>query len=52
MIKNKYIIYSHFVDKRDWESRWNNKIKLKKVSNLVMPSYLIKNEQKFKRWFA
>ena len=52
MIKNKYIIYSHFVDKRDWESRWNNKIKLKKVSNLVMPSYLIKNEQKYKRWFA
>jgi beta-1,4-mannosyl-glycoprotein beta-1,4-N-acetylglucosaminyltransferase len=51
MIKNKYTIYSHFVDKRDWKMRWNNEIKLKKVSNEEMPFYLIKNKQKYKRWF-
>ena len=52
MIKNKYTIYSHFVDKRDQKSRWNNRIKLKKVSKKEMPVFLLKNIEKYKKWLA
>ena len=52
MIKNKYTIYSQFVDKLDWKSKWNNKIKLAKVSNKEMPIFLLKNMKKYKKWFA
>jgi len=52
MIKNKYTIYSHFVDKRDWKSRWNNKIKLIKLPNKDLPIFLLKNIKKYKKWLA
>ena len=52
MIKNKYTIYSHFVDKRDWKSRWNNRIKLTKVLKKEMPIFLLKNIEKYKKWVA
>jgi len=52
MIKKRYTIYSHFVDKRDWKSRWNNKIKLTKVSNKILPIFLLKNIKKYKNWLV
>jgi len=52
MIKNKYTIYSHFVDKRDWKSRWNNKIRLIKAPNNVMPAFLLENIKKYKKWLV
>jgi beta-1,4-mannosyl-glycoprotein beta-1,4-N-acetylglucosaminyltransferase len=52
MIKNKYTIYSQFVDKLDWKSKWNNKIKLAKASNKEIPIFLLKNMKKYKKWFA
>ena len=52
MIKNRYTIYSHFIDKRNWKDRWNNRIKLTKVSNKEMPIFLIKNLNKYKKWLA
>jgi beta-1,4-mannosyl-glycoprotein beta-1,4-N-acetylglucosaminyltransferase len=52
MIKNGYTIYSHFIDKRNWKDRWNNRIKLTKVSNKEMPIFLLKNLNKYKKWLA
>jgi beta-1,4-mannosyl-glycoprotein beta-1,4-N-acetylglucosaminyltransferase len=52
MIKKRYTIYSHFVDKRDWKNRWNNKIKLTKVSNKILPIFLLKNIKKYKNWLV
>ena len=52
MIKKKYIIYSHFADKRNWKDKWSTRTKLVKVSNKEMPFFLIKNFNKYKRWLA
>ena len=52
MIKKKYIIYSHFVDKRNWKDKWNNKIKLIKIANKEMPLFILQNLYKYKKWIA
>jgi len=52
MIKKRYTIYSHFVDKRNWKDRWNNKIKLSKVSNKELPIFLQENDNIYKKWLV
>lgn len=52
MIKKRYIIYNHFVDQRNWKKKWNNKIKLYKVPNKLLPHFLFKNLKKYKTWIA
>jgi beta-1,4-mannosyl-glycoprotein beta-1,4-N-acetylglucosaminyltransferase len=52
MINKKYTIYSHFIDKLNWKDRWNNRIKLSKVSNKEMPFFLKQNLNKYKKWLA
>ena len=52
MIKKRYTIYSHFIDKLNWKDRWNNRIKLSKISNKEMPFFLIQNLNKYKKWLA
>ena len=52
MIKKKYITYSHFIDKRNWKDKWNNKIKLTKIANKELPLFLLQNLNKFKKWIS
>ena len=52
MIKNKYIIYNHFVDKSNLKDKWNNKIKLTKVKKKEIPLFIRENSNKYKKWFA
>ena len=54
MIKNHYIPYDHSIDQRDFEKKWNknNRIKLEKVNDLKLPNYLLKNKNKYIKWFA
>lgn len=52
MIKKKYITYNHFIDKRNWKDKWNNKIKLIKIANKEMPLFILQNLCKYKKWIA
>jgi len=52
MIKKKYTVYSHFVDKRDWMSKWSNKIFLTQVNKSELPDYINKNKKKYKNWIS
>ena len=49
-IKNKEVLYNHFLDKKD-KSRWDYNYKLKKMDDIFLPKYLIENKSKFKEWF-
>ena len=54
MVKNNYITYDHKVDGRNLEKKWNknNRIKLIKVDESILPNYLRENKTKFKKWFS
>ncbi len=54
MVKNNYIPYDHKVDGRNLEKKWNknNRIKLIKVDESILPNYLRENKTKFKKWFG
>ena len=49
-IENKEVFYDHFLDKKN-PNKWRSNYKLKKVSNSILPEYIIKNHQKYKNWF-
>ena len=49
-IENKEVFYDHFLDKKN-PNKWRSNYKLKKVSNSILPDYIIKNHQKYKNWF-
>ena len=49
-IENKEVFYDHFLDKKN-PNKWRSNYKLKKVSNSILPEYVIKNHQKYKNWF-
>ena len=53
MIKSRYIPYNHKADKKDFKNRWdkNIKIKLSKINDDRLPSYLIENRMKYSLWF-
>ena len=48
MIEKKYIIYNHYVDKKNLKEKWNNRIYLTKVSIDDLPIYIQNNLKKFK----
>ena len=49
-IKNKEVFYDHFLDKKN-PNKWRSNYKLKKVSNSLLPDYLVNNHQKYRNWF-
>ena len=53
MIKNRYIPYNHKADKKDFSNRWNKNIKVKllKINDDRLPSYLVENREKYSLWF-
>ncbi len=53
MIKNRYIPYNHKADKRDFKNRWNKNIKVKliKINDDKLPSYLVENKDNYSLWF-
>jgi beta-1,4-mannosyl-glycoprotein beta-1,4-N-acetylglucosaminyltransferase len=48
MIEKKYIIYNHYVDKKNLKEKWNNRIYLTKVSIYNLPIYIQNNLKKFR----
>jgi beta-1,4-mannosyl-glycoprotein beta-1,4-N-acetylglucosaminyltransferase len=44
------VFYNHFADK-NVKNKWDYNYKLKKVSDDLLPDYLIKNKSKYKIWF-
>tara|TARA_B110000971_G_scaffold55033_1_gene55994 strand:+ start:1236 stop:2147 length:912 start_codon:yes stop_codon:yes gene_type:complete len=52
MIKEQYIPYDHTIDKKDYEKKWNknNRVKLLKVNDDKLPSYLLKNRIEYLEW--
>ena len=53
MISNRYIHYDHKADKKDFNLKWSKdiKVKLSKVEDEELPTYLIKNKKKYDMWF-
>ena len=49
IMNSKKVLYDHNLDKT--KNGWNASINLKKVENIILPSYLIKNASKYKLWF-
>ena len=49
-ILKKEVFYDHSSDK-NLSTRWNNNYKLKKIDETLLPSFLINNKDKFKKWF-
>jgi beta-1,4-mannosyl-glycoprotein beta-1,4-N-acetylglucosaminyltransferase len=54
MIKNKYIVYDHDIDKTNFDRKWNknNRIYLTKINDNKLPKYLIQNKNKYLEWFG
>ncbi len=54
MIKEQYIPYNHSIDQRNFKEKWNkdNRIKLIKVNDDKLPSYLLKNRDKYVDWLV
>ena len=48
IINEKKVFYDHNADKR--EKKWNAQIYLHKVSDQLLPSYIVENKIKFKDW--
>ena len=53
MIKDRYIHYDHKADKKDFKSKWGKdiKVQLAKINNEELPKYLVKNKNKYEKWF-
>lgn len=50
-ILNKEMFYDHLADKSS-TNKWESNYKLKVISDEMLPSYLIKNKNKYKEWFS
>ena len=48
IINEKKVFYNHNADKR--EKKWNAQIYLDKVSDQLLPNYIVENKIKFKDW--
>ncbi len=53
MIKDRYIHYDHKADKKDFKSKWGKdiKVQLSKINNEELPKYLVKNKNRYEKWF-
>ena len=49
-IKNKEVFYNHLLDKSD-KKKWHDSYKLKKINQVLLPNFLIKNYNKYQEWF-
>ena len=49
IMNSKKVLYDHNLDKT--KNGWNASINLKRVENIILPTYLIKNVSKYKLWF-
>ncbi len=50
LIKKRQLYFNHNADKKD-DNKYSSKIELKKVNDLILPDYLIKNKSNFQEWF-
>ena len=50
-ISNKEMFYDHFADKSS-TNKWKSDYKLKLVDENLLPSFLIKNKDKYNEWFS
>jgi len=50
-ILNKEMFYDHFADKSS-NNKWESDYKLKVIGDEMLPSYLIKNKNKYREWFS
>ena len=50
-IKNQEMFYDHFADKSS-NNKWESDYKLKVIGDEMLPSYLIKNKNKYREWFS
>ena len=50
-IKNQEMFYDHFADKSS-NNKWESDYKLKVIGDEMLPSYLIKNKNKYIEWFS
>ncbi|MDC1124787.1 hypothetical protein OAS82_02390 [Pelagibacteraceae bacterium] len=50
-ILNKEMFYDHLADKSS-TNKWESNYKLKVIGDEMLPSYLIKNKNKYKEWFS
>ena len=50
-ILNKEMFYDHFAEKSSIK-KWESNYKLKVIGDEMLPSYLIKNKNKYKEWFS
>jgi beta-1,4-mannosyl-glycoprotein beta-1,4-N-acetylglucosaminyltransferase len=48
MIKNKYIIYDHSADQKDFKKKWNNKVFLTRININQLPIYIKRNLKKYR----
>jgi len=50
MIEDRKAIYNHQVDQKNYKIKWGGDIKLEKVSNSILPNYVVKNLINYKEW--
>ena len=50
-ILNKEMFYDHLADKSS-TNKWESNYKLKVIGDEMLPSYLIKNKNKYRKWFS
>ena len=50
-ILNKEMFYDHFAEKSSIK-KWESNYKLKVIGDEMLPSYLIKNKNKYREWFS
>jgi beta-1,4-mannosyl-glycoprotein beta-1,4-N-acetylglucosaminyltransferase len=50
-ISNKEMFYDHFADKSS-SKKWESDYKLKRVNDKILPNFLIKNKNKYNKWFS
>ena len=50
MIEDRKAIYNHQVDQKSYKIKWGGDIKLEKVSNSILPNYVVKNLINYKEW--
>jgi hypothetical protein len=50
-ILNKEMFYDHLAEKSSI-NKWESNYKLKVIGDEMLPSYLIKNKNKYREWFS
>jgi|TARA_B110000438_G_scaffold300313_1_gene352432 beta-1,4-mannosyl-glycoprotein beta-1,4-N-acetylglucosaminyltransferase len=50
-IDNRKVFYNHFSDKGNLD-KWDYEYDLKKIDDSLLPKYLIKNKNKYNKWFC